>query len=701
MFILGSNGDDINQYTLTSPFDTSTVDTITSYSVSSNESVPTSMMFSNDGKRLFVLESNGDDIDEYLLGSAYDLSALGFVGKVSIAGQETNPTGMTFNHDGSKLYVIGSTGDDINIYDLDENYRMTTGMTFVDSFSVAGQETVPTGLAFSDDGTQLFVIGSTGDDINVYNIDEGLVSNDIDGDGIINSLDLDSDNDGIGDNVEAQSTAGYVAPGSFTDVDGDGLNDIYDEDTSSIDAAASQGLSAVNSDMDDLEDYKDTDSDNDDKLDVAESGLGVYPGSTPTYDDPNGSLNDPSSQLQNTNATPEVDYREFDAANLIADGVLTSQSVVNHSGRATNSIRINLPTLTLIDNDGSESLLLNITGLDIGFTISDSLGNTFTATSGNTSIDISDWNTDVLYYRAPSNISTSTSFNITATSQEGANLAISGPTELVMNFNLTRFVPPQTCPIILDLDGDGVETLALAQGVTFDIDNDGNIDRTGWVGKDDGLLVLDVNNDGMINDGAELFGEEMLKADGTKAEDGFDALREFDTNNDGHFSSADDAFADVKIWKDENSDGISQQHELFSLIDAGVESIDLNATAVSEENQGNWTGLSSTWDDTQGESHAVDDVWFAFESGENKVLDLSDLLENHQVQMDSLDQYLHFEQQGDNLVVYIDENGGFTEDSYNKNNATDVVTLMNTNMSSTDYEDIMKELLDNNQLVIE
>lgn len=83
---------------------------------------------------------------------------------------------------------------------------------------------------------------------------------DTDNDGIINRLDLDSDNDGIPDNVEAQITANYIAPGTFTDANTDGVNDLY-----------AGGLTPVNTDGDGLLDYLDTDSDNDGIADVIES----------------------------------------------------------------------------------------------------------------------------------------------------------------------------------------------------------------------------------------------------------------------------------------------------------------------------------------------------------------------------------------------------------------------------------------------
>ena len=72
-----------------------------------------------------------------------------------------------------------------------------------------------------------------------------------------------------------------------------------------------------------------------------------------------------------------------------------------------------------------------------------------------------------------------------------------------------------------------------------------------------------------------------------------------------------------------------------------------------------------------------------------------------EVEMDDLDHYLHFEQQGDDLMVYIDERGHFTEESFNKDDATQVVTLSDTIVVSTEYEDIMKELIGNDQIKVD
>ena len=75
----------------------------------------------------------------------------------------------------------------------------------------------------------------------------------------------------------------------------------------------------------------------------------------------------------------------------------------------------------------------------------------------------------------------------------------------------------QASPLALDLDGDGVETTTVESGVYFDHDDNGFAEKSGWVGKDDGLLVRDINNNGLIDDGTELFGNNSVLSSGEKA----------------------------------------------------------------------------------------------------------------------------------------------------------------------------------------
>jgi len=125
-------------------------------------------------------------------------------------------------------------------------------------------------------------------------------------------------------------------------------------------------------------------------------------------------------------------------------------------------------------------------------------------------------------------------------------------------------------PLIVDLDGDGVETVGLINGTLFDHDGDGIRTGTGWVGADDGLLVLDRNLNGTIDSGAELFGVDTPTSTGTLPTNGFIALAPLDENTDGFVDENDSAFASLMVWRDLNGDGISQQGELASLSSLGI-----------------------------------------------------------------------------------------------------------------------------------
>jgi hypothetical protein len=167
-------------------------------------------------------------------------------------------------------------------------------------------------------------------------------------------------------------------------------------------------------------------------------------------------------------------------------------------------------------------------------------------------------------------------------------------------------------PLMLDLDGDGVHTSSLADGVKFDIEGAGQKTFTGWSDGKDGFLVLDLNSDGTINNGTELFGNSTKLADGqTKAKDGFEALRQYDLNQDNLIDANDAVFANLKIWVDANKDGVSQSEELHGLQDIGLRALKLNAEAGHTLDNGNVLSLVSTWVDNRGQEHAFVDVTFA------------------------------------------------------------------------------------------
>ena len=165
-------------------------------------------------------------------------------------------------------------------------------------------------------------------------------------------------------------------------------------------------------------------------------------------------------------------------------------------------------------------------------------------------------------------------------------------------------------PLLLDLNGDGVRSVGVDHGVLFDVNNQGQVALTGWASASDGMLVRDINRDGLINNGAELFGNGTLLANGSHAANGFDALAQFDANHDGKIDSQDVIFKELNVWRDANGDGVTQANELLSLQELGIASFNLSATSNSTGDNGNWHGLLSSYTTTNGAQHELVDVWF-------------------------------------------------------------------------------------------
>jgi len=139
-------------------------------------------------------------------------------------------------------------------------------------------------------------------------------------------------------------------------------------------------------------------------------------------------------------------------------------------------------------------------------------------------------------------------------------------------------------PIVLDLDGDGVELTSTENGVAFDHNADGASETAGWAGADDGLLVMDIDGSGHIENGSEVFSEVF---NGGSYANSLEALASLDENGDGVIDANDSAFGDIGVWQDANSDGVTQHGELKSLADLGIEAIGLQADSVYKDVAGN------------------------------------------------------------------------------------------------------------------
>ena len=84
------------------------------------------MAFSNDGTKMFVTGFSGDEINEYALSTAFDLSTAAFADVTfSVSSEESSPHGMAFSNDGSKMFVVGNSRDYVSEYNLSSVYPIT------------------------------------------------------------------------------------------------------------------------------------------------------------------------------------------------------------------------------------------------------------------------------------------------------------------------------------------------------------------------------------------------------------------------------------------------------------------------------------------------------------------------------------------------------------------------------------------------
>ena len=143
--------------------------------------------------------------------------------------------------------------------------------------------------------------------------------------------------------------------------------------------------------------------------------------------------------------------------------------------------------------------------------------------------------------------------------------------QLKEHFTQAQHTSPITFidPIIIDLNNDSkLSTTNIENGTYFDHGNDGFAETSSWVSPNDGILAIDKNNNGYIDNGNEIFGDNYIKSNNQKALNGFDALKDLDTNNDNIINSQDEAFSQIKILKGDGT--------LLTLQEAGIESINLN-----------------------------------------------------------------------------------------------------------------------------
>lgn len=170
MFVVGQSNDTVYQYSLSTPGDitTASYDSV-SFSVAAQDTFPEAVLFSSDGTKMYIVGTATDTIYQYSLTNPFDLSGASYDGtSFSVADQDTSPKGLAFSSDEMKMYLVGDASDAVFQYSLSVAGDIATASYDNVSFSVADQDTLPTGIAFNTDGSKMYVAGPFTDFIYQY-----------------------------------------------------------------------------------------------------------------------------------------------------------------------------------------------------------------------------------------------------------------------------------------------------------------------------------------------------------------------------------------------------------------------------------------------------------------------------------------------------------------------------------------------------
>ena len=147
----------VSGYTLSTAYDISTASLDYQYNINNFEGGVEDIFFKPDGTKMFTVGYSGDEINEFDLTTAWDLSTASASETFDISSEDTSPSGFTFKTDGTVMYVSGTSNDKIFQYTLSTAWDITTASYANKSFSYTSQMTNAGSVAFKSDGTKMFL----------------------------------------------------------------------------------------------------------------------------------------------------------------------------------------------------------------------------------------------------------------------------------------------------------------------------------------------------------------------------------------------------------------------------------------------------------------------------------------------------------------------------------------------------------------
>jgi sugar lactone lactonase YvrE len=164
MYVTGTGNDRVNEYVLSTAWNVFTASYSTFISVATQETSPNGLAFSSDGTKMYIVGQGQDTVFQYTVSTAWDVSTATYASKsvvVSLSATETVPTAVDFSDDGTKMYIVGSTLDTVFQWTLSTAWDVSTATYSTKSFSVTTQSSQPQSVRFADSGTKMYIMNQT------------------------------------------------------------------------------------------------------------------------------------------------------------------------------------------------------------------------------------------------------------------------------------------------------------------------------------------------------------------------------------------------------------------------------------------------------------------------------------------------------------------------------------------------------------
>ncbi len=170
MFVTGYQNDNVNEFTLTAPYCIATKSFVSAFDVSAQANAPTDLAFNPWGDKMYVLQAAGSDIYEYKLSTRWTVSSASYVDSFDLSTEDSQPRGLEFTPTGDRMFILGSDGDEINQYDLSVRWDVSTASASCHPCFEISNEIELEGLAFNRTGDKMFIQGYGSDNVNEYDL---------------------------------------------------------------------------------------------------------------------------------------------------------------------------------------------------------------------------------------------------------------------------------------------------------------------------------------------------------------------------------------------------------------------------------------------------------------------------------------------------------------------------------------------------